>query len=159
MKKLFLVLISSVLFITSTNAQNIKEGNFYFGTRMTGADFSFSDKTYVGLSVDGGYFIFDSWAIGGVVGVNHYDSETGFSFLANTSYYFLETGMGALFGRFGIGADRELGLTSFIMDLTAGYSLFIKENISIEPTAGFLIPFKSGRDVSFNLGVGFSLYF
>lgn len=159
MKKLFLLVISSVLFLSSINAQNIKEGNFYVGTGLTGANFSFSDDTFVGVSVDGGYFILDSWAIGGTIGVFHANSETSFSIMANVSYYFLETGAGAFFGRVGMGADREQGLTSFAMDLTAGYSIFIKENIAIEPTAGFFIPFKDGRDAAFNLGVGFSLYF
>lgn len=147
------------MFFSASKAQNINEGNFHFGAGLTGANFSFSDKTFIGISVDGGYFIMDNWAIGGVVGVSHYDSETAFSILANASYYFLETDTGVLFGRFGTGADREVGLTSFVMDITAGYSFFITDKIAIEPTAGFFIPFKSGRDASFNLGVGFSLYF
>jgi len=159
MRKIFLLIAASVLFIPLVNAQNINEGNFYFGTRVTGLDFSFSDKTSINLSADAGYFIMDKWAIGGRVGVSHYDSETSFCIMANASYYFLEADPGVFFGRFGLGVDRFSKLTSFVMDISAGYSLFLNEKIAIEPSAGFFIPFKDGRDASFNLGIGFSLYF
>lgn len=160
MKKLFLLVLSSVLLISVSRAQNINEGNFYVGARTSGLDFSFSDKTYIDVSIDAGYFIMDKLSIGGEIGVQSYDSNTAFRFMANASYYFLETGSGALYGRFGLGADQELGGdTSFAIDIKAGYSIFITDKIAVEPTAGFFIPFRSGRDASFNLGAGFCLYF
>ncbi len=160
MKKLFLIVISSVLLISALSAQNIKQGNFYVGARSTGLDLSFSDKTYVGISAAAGYFLMDNLAIGGEVGIQSYGSDTGFKLMGNVSYYFLETNSGAVFGRVGMGVDQETnGDSSFAIDLTGGYSFFITDVIAIEPIAGFFIPFEKGRDASFNLGVGFSLYF
>ena len=159
MKKLFLLATFFVLLSSSAEAQNIRGGDFYFRAGATGVDFSFSDKMYVGLAIDGGYFVADNWAIGALIGINHYDSVTGFSLLANVSHYFLETDIGALFGRVGLGLDREQKINSFVVDVSAGYSIFVTDEIAIEPTAGFLIPFKNGRDASFRLGVAFSLYF
>jgi hypothetical protein len=160
MKKLFVVAISLILSLSALNAQSIKGGSFYVGTRATGLDFSFSDKTDVDISAEAGYFLTDNLSIGGEVGIQSYDSNTGFRLMANASYYFLETSSGALFGRFGMGVDQEMGgKSSLAVDMTAGYSIFITDKIAVEPTAGFFIPLKDDRNASFNLGFGFSLYF
>lgn len=160
MKKMLLLVLFSILATPMLVAQNINKGDFYIGARTSGLDFSFSDKTNIGLYANAGYFIVDKLAAGGEFGLRSYDSNTSFRIMGNASYYFLETGSGALYGRFGMGVDKLAGAgTSFAIDITAGYGFFVAANIAIEPAAGFFIPFKEGRDASFNLGLGFSLYF
>lgn len=160
MKKIFFLLLGLLFIVSVANAQKIDKGSYYIGAKSTGLDFSFSDKVSLGMHANGGYFIMDKLAVGGEFGFLSYDSNTSFRLMANASYYFLETSSGALYGRFGTGLDKYVGGdTSVAIDISGGYSFFVTENIAIEPTAGFFIPFKEGRDASFNIGVGFCLYF
>ncbi len=163
MKKLVLLTLVCVLTAGISNAQKINRDDFYIGARATGAELSFGSGTNFGIAAEGGYFLFDKFAFGGLFGLN-YTSENGESntsviLMAGGRYYFLEMGSGALFAGAYAGIEKLESDTSFAIDLRGGYSIFVADNVAIEPTVGVFIPFAKNHDATFGIGCGFTLFF
>ena len=120
--------------------------------------------TIFNLYANGGYFVANKFSV--VVGLGFEMISVGgnsvniLGFNTGFRYYLVKANNGGLFINSLLNVTKpndlkaELGLT-----LGAGYSFFLNNRVSFEPTANFVMPFKEGSSNIFIFGGGFSIFF
>lgn len=167
MSKFLLFVLLSFGFV-AVDAQTEK-GDWLVGGRVdlnTG-----ENNTQIGFSPSAGLFLIDKFAVGGDLSINYVkfgdNKVTSFGIGPFARYYFTKADARPLLhGSFKYlssktkspaGSSTNNGINFLI---AAGVAVFINENVSIEPLAGY--SYAKFKDVDgsggFNLGVGFQVY-
>ena len=163
MVKKLLFVFALLLGCVQANAQ-FEKGKWYLNASLTGLDLSHSkyEGTNFGLSVGGGTFVADNFAVllnfKGKYVENGIDETTA---NAGVRYYFSSCGVyvggGCGFKHL---SDGEARKNLFCFTPEAGYAFFINRTVTIEPSVYYDISFKNTSNYS-KLGfkIGFGFYF
>jgi len=167
MNKFLLVVLLSFAF-AAANSQTEK-GDWLAGGRVdinTG-----ENSTQIGFTPNAGYFVINNLAIGGNFSLNYIKSgdvkSTTFGVGPFARYYFTTTKARPLVHTdFNYISSKVKGPSTSITNnginflIAAGVAVFINENVSIEPLAGY--SYTKYKDFNgsggFNLGIGFQVY-
>ena len=129
-----------------------------FGITTGGGATSFN------LSANGGYFVANRFALVGGLGYNLVSSDfisfNSLSIKAGVRYYLVSANNGGLFINSLIDVTKPNDLKAeFGLNIGAGYSFFLNNRMSFEPTVNFVMPFTEGSVNIFVIGGGFSIFF
>ena len=133
MKKIFVLLLMSVLTL-GANAQ-FEKGTHYAGAYLSGLGVGYDKGNFrFGLGGEYGYYIKDSWMIGGSLSYE-YAGAHALKIKPNFRYSFQSNGI----------------------NLGCGYTFYLNDKISLEPAlyADFALnDFKNGTSAGLKIGIG-----
>jgi hypothetical protein len=158
-----------VILLTSLNVCG--QDDYYFnasdkGTLYLSAGTNFgltrdadSEVTVLNIASNLGYFIINSFCVGGTVNLSYSDSEFGSATVWSAGPF-----ARAYFGNSFLGAGLIISHLSGIDDqlaiqAEAGYPVFLTDHIAFEPTVSYLYSLEENGGSAFNLNFGFAFYF
>lgn len=161
MKKVFLLVLITVLGITSASAQ-FEKGVKRIKAQTSGFGLDFSkDDINLNLGLEGSYFIANNVAVNANVGVDwikvdNMDASSSFGFGAGVDYYFYKMfygGLGLDFSKIK-GEDFESTLK-----IEVGASYYIAENVYVNPDIYFKSGLGGDSTARFGLELGIGVNF
>lgn len=139
-------------------------GNAMIGSTSFSYVSSDGESTY-NVGLDGGYFIFDDFAIKAGLGYggDSFSSTNAFSYRLGAKYYVMSMIPVTLdvTGASGDAVENFDGETPMWLGIGAGYAFFLGDNVSIEPGLRYNLSLNqdySDKDV-FQFNIGFALHF
>ena len=142
MKKIFVLLLMSVLTL-GANAQ-FEKGTHYAGAYLSGLGVGYDKGNFrFGLGGEYGYYIKDSWMIGGSLSYE-YAGAHALKIKPNFRYSFQSNGI-----------NQACGFIQLCPQV--GYTFYLNDKISLEPAlyADFgLNDFKNGTSAGLKIGIG-----
>lgn len=154
MKKIFMFLLMAVM--TLGASAQFEKGTHYLGASLSGFGIGFSKGDFTfGVNGEYGYYIADSWLIGGVVGYNHRGGTNSLQIKPEFRYSFKQNGL-----NLGCGLQFEhAGPARNYIQLCpqVGYTFYLSDKISLEPAfyADFALnDFNNGTSAGLKIGIG-----
>jgi hypothetical protein len=139
-------------------------GNAMIGSTSFSYVSSDGESTY-NVGLDGGYFIFDDFALKAGLGYggDSFSSTNAFSYRLGVKYYAISMIPITLdlTGASGDAVENFDGETPLWLGIGAGYAIFLGDNVSIEPGLRYNLSLNqdySEEDI-FQLNIGFVLHF
>lgn len=154
MKKILMAIVM-VMLTLGAHAQ-FEKGTHYANASLTGLGIGFTKGEFsFGFSGEYGYYIEDSWMIGGAIGYNHVAGHNSLVIKPNFRYSFQDNGL-----NLGCGLQFEHAgskLNYIQLSPQVGYTFYLNDKISIEPAiyADFALnDFKNGTNAGLKIGIG-----
>ena len=156
MNKILVLLFMAVM--TLGASAQFDKGTHYVGAGLTGLGFGYEKGGFAfGLGAEYGYFVADSWMVGGAVSYSYKGGNHGLQVKPNFRYSFKSNGL-----NLGCGLQFEhvtTGVNHIQLCPQVGYTFYLNDKVSIEPAvyADFgLNDFKNGTNAG--LKIAFGLY-
>lgn len=154
MKKILVLLFMAVM--TLGASAQFEKGTHYAGASLSGLGIGFSKGNFMlGIGGEYGYFIADSWMIGGTVGYMHNGGANSLQIKPAFRYSFKSNGL-----NLGCGVQFEhAGTNQNFIQLSpqVGYTFYLNSTVSIEAAvyADFAMnDFKNGTNAGLKIGIG-----
>jgi hypothetical protein len=160
MKKVFLAMLLAIIGSASASAQ-FEKGKFYGGASASGLGISYSETSKFAFGIDAlaGYMFADNLMALAEVGFDYHNSDTqSLSVGARMRYYIVQNG---LYLSLGAKYQHEFkDYNDFFLTPEVGYSFFLNQKVTIEPSIYYNMSFTDFGDKSrFGLKVGIGFFF
>lgn len=166
MKKIVLLFC---LLVASVAAQaQFEKGKWFINPGITGMNLVHStenDKTSFGLEAQGGYFLFDNFALMANLG-GSWNTEVAREYGSDIDTYRMGAGVRYYFDKVGIFVGGNCNIerwcgdylseTKFSFGMEAGYAFFLSRTVTLEPSFYWNLNEDRSR---FGVKLGFGVYF
>ncbi len=160
MKKSILTALFMIIGMAASYAQ-FEAGKKFVGTTFEGAGLSYSEATklQLGVGVNAGYMLQDSWMVIGEAGFNYSNSDLQELYFGAKCRYFIEQN-----GLFLQGGAKYVhhagGFNNLTLTPEVGYCYFLNEHLTVEPSVYYDMSLSDFSDKSrFGIKIGLGWYF